>query len=158
MLSEAIAKLDDKKYEEAKALLEALVNESPDNPEINFYCGAVNDSMGLEQMAIPYYRQALENEIEGDLREAAYIQLGSSFRCIGEYEFAREVFSKGLEEYPANPAMKVFYAMTLYNMGDHKESFTLMLKTLVSDSSHEWIKKYERALNFYSEDIDGVWK
>ncbi|WP_421380146.1 tetratricopeptide repeat protein [Bacillus salacetis] len=158
MLSKAVSKLENKQYEEAKVLLETLVNESPEDPEINFYCGAANDSLGFEKLAIPYYRRALENGISGELREAAYIQLGSSYRCIGEYQFARDALAEGLDEFPHNPALKVFYALTLYNMGEHKESFTLMLKTLVPDSSNDWIKKYERALAFYSEDIDEVWK
>jgi tetratricopeptide (TPR) repeat protein len=158
MLREAISKMDDGKYEEAKVMLENLVNESSEDPEVNFYCGAVNDSMGFEKIAIPYYRRALENGIQGEMREAAFIQLGSSYRCIGEYQFASDVLTKGLAEFPHNPALKVFYALTLYNMGEHKDSVTLMLKTLVSDASNDWIKKYERAIAFYSEDIDGIWE
>ncbi|WP_409251499.1 tetratricopeptide repeat protein [Bacillus sp. SCS-153A] len=158
MLSEAMDKLNKKEYEEAKVLLEKLVSESPEDPRVNFYCGAVNDSMGFESMAIPYYRRALENGIKGEMREAAFIQLGSSYRCIGEYPFARDVLKDGLAEFPDNPALNVFYSMTLYNLGEHKESFTLLLKTLNSNSSDKWLKKYGKALAFYSEDIDGVWK
>jgi tetratricopeptide (TPR) repeat protein len=151
-------KIRNKEYEEAIVMLEKLVTESPDDPEINFQCGAVNDALGAEAIAIPYYRRALENGVEGEVREAAFIQLGSSYRCIGEYRFARDVLEKGLTEFPENSALKVFYAMILYNMGDHKESLTLMLTTVLSSSSDQWIQKYEKALRFYSQDIDGVWR
>ncbi|WP_044023008.1 tetratricopeptide repeat protein [Bacillus sp. SG-1] len=158
MLSEALSKMVSKDYKEAKVMFETLVNDSPEDPLINFYCGSVNDALGLEKAAIPFYRRALENGVTGEIREAAFIQLGSSYRCIGEYPLAKDVLTNGLAEFPDNPALKVFYAMTLYNMGEHKESFTLMLKTLMSNSSDEWLKKYDKALRFYSEDIDGVWE
>lgn len=158
MLSEALSKMVSKDYKEAKVMFETLVNESPEDPLINFHCGSVNDALGLERVAIPFYRRALENGITGEKREAAFIQLGSSYRCIGEYHFAKDVLTNGLSEFPDNPALKVFYAMTLYNMGEHKESFTLMLNTLISNSSDEWLKKYEKALRFYSENIDRVWE
>ncbi|MGM0844099.1 MAG: tetratricopeptide repeat protein [Bacillota bacterium] len=158
MLSEAITKLKNKKYEEAKVMLEQLVQLSPEDPEINFYLASANDALGLEKSAIPYYRRAIENGIQGERREAAYIQLGSSYRCIGEYHLAKEVLCTGMEQFPKNPALKVFYAMTLYNLGDHKESFTLLLNTLINSSGDEWLKKYEKALKFYGEDIDGEWE
>ncbi|RIW37769.1 hypothetical protein D3H55_03645 [Bacillus salacetis] len=150
--------MSNKEYDEAKVMLEAMINDSPEDPVINYHCAAVNDALGYETKAIPYYRRALENGVSGDLREAAYIQLGSSYRCIGEYDFAGEVLEKGLSEFPENPAMKVFYNMTLYNKGDHKKAFTNMLADLVSGSSEEWIRKYEKALRFYSEDVDKVWR
>jgi tetratricopeptide (TPR) repeat protein len=158
MLKKAIALMDEREYETAKELLETLVQQEPEDPEANFYCGAVNDSMGLETTAIPYYRRAIENGISGFNREAAFIQLGSSYRCIGEYQLAKETLQKGREEFPENQAMKVFYAMTLYNLEEHKDSFTLLLNTLLTSSSDKWINNYERALTFYSEDIEGVWK
>ncbi|WP_456273899.1 tetratricopeptide repeat protein [Bacillus sp. AK031] len=158
MLAKAKALLDEKKYETAKELLENIFLQHPEDPEANFYCGAVNDSLGLETAAIPFYRRAIENGISGFNREAAFIQLGSSYRCIGEYQLANETLQKGIEEFPDNQAMKVFHAMTLYNLDEHKESFSLLLTTLITSSSDEWIKNYKRALTFYSEDIDEVWK
>ncbi|WP_252183239.1 tetratricopeptide repeat protein [Rossellomorea vietnamensis] len=157
MLNEAISKLENKDYEEAKMILEKLVLQSPEDPEVNFHLASVNDSMGLETSAIPYYRRAIENGIQGERLEAAFIQLGSSYRCIGEYQFAKDVLSTGMEKFPNNPALKAFYAMTLYNLGEHKESVTLLIKTLITSSDDEWLKRYEAALKFYSEDIDGVW-
>jgi tetratricopeptide (TPR) repeat protein len=157
MLNDAITKLENREYEEAKVMLEKLVQQSPEDPEVQFYLASANDSLGFETRAIPYYRSAIENGIQGEKLEAAFIQLGSSYRCIGEYQYAKDVLSTGMEQFPNNPALKAFYAMTLYNLGEHKESVTLLIKTLITSSDDEWLKKYEVALKFYSEDIDGVW-
>ncbi|TYS19605.1 tetratricopeptide repeat protein [Rossellomorea vietnamensis] len=157
MLNEAITKLENREYEEAKVMLEKCVQQTPEDPQVNFYLASANDSMGLETNAIPHYRRAIENGIQGEKLEAAFIQLGSSYRCLGEYQYAKDVLSAGLEQFPENPALKLFYAMTLYNLGEHKESVTLLLNTLITSADNEWLKRYEKALKFYSEDIDGVW-
>ncbi|TYS01021.1 tetratricopeptide repeat protein [Rossellomorea vietnamensis] len=150
--------MENKDYEEAKRILEKMVLDSPEDPEVSFHLASVNDSMGEETSAIPYYRRAIENGIEGERLEAAYIQLGSSYRCIGEYQYAKDVLSTGMEQFPSNPAMKAFYALTLYNLGEHKNSVSLLLNTLITSSDDEWLKKYDKALKFYGEDLDGVWK
>ncbi|WP_374049822.1 tetratricopeptide repeat protein [Neobacillus sp. PS3-34] len=54
--------------------------------------------------------------ISGENRERTYIQLGSTYRCIGEYKKALELLKKGLNEFPCNNGIKIFYAMTLHNL------------------------------------------
>jgi tetratricopeptide (TPR) repeat protein len=157
VLSEALQLIENKQFDEARIILLELIDQFPDDAEINFYCASTHDSLGLEREAIPYYEKAISFGIEGELRERAFVQLGSSYRCIGEYQKAAYVLEKGLEEFPNNLALQTFLAMALYNLKEEKKSVSILLNVLVTSSSDQWIKRYGRALKFYSENLDETW-
>lgn len=152
-ITTAIKLYSENKNEEAREILMKLVAENPDDSLINFYCGCVYDSMGLEHNAAPFYEIALANGISNKEREQAYIQLGSTYRCIGQFSKALNVLEKGIKEFPDNNGIKVFYAMTLHNLNRHSEATSIFIQ-LLSTSSDPWITSYKRALSFYSEHID----
>ncbi|UJL47358.1 tetratricopeptide repeat protein [Virgibacillus sp. NKC19-16] len=157
MLNKARELIENEEFEKAQEILLPILNSNPDNAEGNHYFAETFDRQGLESEAIPYYENALANNIEGELREAAYVQLGSSYRCIGEYEKAEEILSKGLEEFPDNSAIKAFLAMVMYNLGKEKAAVTILLQTLAGSSDDPWLKNYERAIKFYAEKLDETW-
>ena len=54
-------------------------------------------------------------------------------------------------------AMEVFYAMTLYNLKEHSKAMEILLNIIVQTSLDEGIKKYKKAIEFYSDKLDEVW-
>ncbi|MBO8178779.1 MAG: tetratricopeptide repeat protein [Bacillus sp. (in: Bacteria)] len=157
MLYEVKKLLENNEFEKARTTLLKLLEKQPDHPELNFYCASAHDALGIEREAIPYYEQALVCQIEGELREATYVQLGSSYRCIGEYEKAKQVFKKGIKEFPTNLALQTFIALTLYNLEEHSEAVSTLLKVCIHSSDDKWIFKYRTALQYYGEHLDETW-
>ncbi|WP_257009888.1 tetratricopeptide repeat protein [Evansella halocellulosilytica] len=157
MLHKARRLIEENKNEEAKQLLLDLTKEYPNDKQVHFHCAEVHDGLGLEREAITHYEKALALGILGEERERAFIQLGSSLRCIGQYDEAMNILKAGLKEFPENRALHVFLAMTFYNVNDHKLAVETLLSELIETSSDQWINKYSRALTFYSENLDKTW-
>ncbi|GEN52715.1 tetratricopeptide repeat protein [Halobacillus faecis] len=142
-----------------KARLEALdqLQHEEKSAVLNYLCAFSHDAQGMEREAIPFYEKAIEQGIQGDRRTQAYIQLGSSLRCTGKYQEAREVLEKGAREFPGNPAIQVFHAMALYNLEQSPEAVKQLLAVLGSHADSPWIKKYRKAICFYAGHLDQTW-
>jgi len=64
---------------------------------------------------------------------------------------------KGIENFPENNAMKTFYAMTLYNVGKHREAMEILLTSLAYTTNDSEILSYKRAIEFYTDKLDKTW-
>ena len=146
------------KHKESNELLIRLVDQYPDDAFINYQCAWSFDVLGLESKAVPYYEKAIQLGLSGKDLEGAIIGLGSTYRTLGEYEKSRDVFQKGIDLYPNNEAIKVFYAMTLYNLQEHGRAMELLLNSLISTTKNEEILDYQKAIGFYSDILDQTWK
>lgn len=144
------------KFEDAFAALNVVLQTDPQNPDIHYQMAWTCDASGDERRAVGYYEAALTNGLKDD-RKGAYLGLGSTYRCLGEYQKSAEVFQRALAEYPDDRALSVFQSLTLYNLGDSKAAVTSLLRQLIETTSSEDIKAYERALAFYAQDIDKSW-
>lgn len=60
-------------------------------------------------------------------------------------------------KFPSNNALKVFYAMVLYNLKETSESMEILLQLLASTSNDKDIKEYSKALVYYSDKLDQTW-
>ena len=145
------------RHEEARQLLVKLAAEFPTNPVVQYKTACVHDFVGLEREAIPYYHAAIENDLpEADLR-AAYLGLGSTYRTLGQYAESKKILLEGLSHFPEANEMKIFLAMTLFNLGENHEAVSSLLKVIVETTSDEEIKNFERAIQFYAEDLNKKW-
>lgn len=157
MLNEATQLINERKYEEAQKFLRKLIEAHPNHPEVNFYYATTQDALGMEREAIPYYHKALNHGIKGELRQQTYFQLGSSYRCIGEYQKAADILEEGLMNFSDNLALKTLLAMVRYHTDDEKEAVSMLLEVIVYSSSDPWIQKYRRALSYYADRLDEKW-
>lgn len=89
--------------------------------------------------------------------ERAILGLGSTYRTLGKYEKSQEIFLKGIELFPNNRAIQVFYSMTLYNLNEHNKVMELLLNCLIETTSDQDILGYKKAINFYYDKLDKVW-
>lgn len=86
--------------------------------------------MGKESEAVPFYVKAIANGLAGEDRKGAMFGLGSTYRCLGEYPKSLEVFDLAVKEFAEDRSLKVFRAITLYNLGKAEESVGELLVQL----------------------------
>ena len=158
ILEKAIQLRKDNKPEEALSLLKELDLNYPKNPEVNYQIAWTCDFMGKEKEAVPYYKNAIEFGLKGDELKGAYLRLGSTLRCPGEYKDSLNVFNEALTKFPNERPLKVFKALTLYNLEDYQSSIHELLTQLLDTTSDENIKVYEKALRFYSDKLNDTWR
>lgn len=142
---------------ESNEILINLADEYPDNSTINYQCACSFDVMGLEKQAVPYYEKSILIGLPDKDIQGAFLGLGSTYRTLGQYEKSKEVFEKGLAKFTDYKAMKVFYAMILYNLNVHSKAMEILLTNLAETSSDENIKGYKKAIQFYSDKLDEIW-
>ena len=145
-------------HEEARELLVQLAAEFPTNPVVQYKTACVYDFLGREREAIPYYHAAIENDLpETDLR-GAYLGLGSTYRTLGQYADAKKILLEGLNRFPEASEMKIFLAMALYNLGEHHEAVSSLVKLVAETTTDENVWNYQRAILFYADDMDRKWE
>ncbi len=127
------------KNEESNDLLIQLAKEFPDNASINYQCGWSFDLVGDESKAVFFYENAINMGLSSEELEGAILKLGSTYRTLGEYQKSKDVLIKGIELFPNNRAIQVFYAMTLYNLKKHEKAMELLLKVLINTTENEEI-------------------
>lgn len=144
------------RYEEALQSALGALASSPQNPQLLYNVASLYDCLGLEQQAIPFYQAAINHQLNGqDLRDA-YLGLGSTYRALGRYQESLETFDTGLRLFPNASEIRMFRAMTLYNLGHAKEAVAQLLILLMNSNSSEEIIRYKKAITFYSDDLDRI--
>ena len=83
--------------------------------------------------------------------------MGSTYRCVGEYHKAIEIFRQALTLFPDGHELKVFLAMAYYNIHEHAKAMELLLNSLAETSGDEGILRYQRAIRFYSDKLNQIW-
>jgi len=116
------------------------------------------DFMGKESEAAPFYETAISNGLSGEELRGAFLGLGSTYRCLGEYQKSLGTFDKAIKEFPSDRSLKTFRALILYNLGKFSSSVEELLTQLIDTTSDENIKAYEKALRFYSDKLDQTWE
>lgn len=87
----------------------------------------------------------------------AFLGMGSTYRCIGEYQKAKETFETALEIFPDGNEFKVFLSMVYYNLKEHSKAMEILLNTIVATSKDENVTQYQRAIQFYADKLDETW-
>ncbi|MFD0048030.1 tetratricopeptide repeat protein [Actinomycetes bacterium NPDC127524] len=146
------------KHKESNKLLMKLVQEFPDDAAINYQYAWSFDLLGEESKAAPFYEHAIKLGLSSKDLEGALLGLGSTYRTLGEYEKSKSTFLKGIELFPNNKAIQIFYSMTLYNLNEHSKAMELLLKCLTDTTTDDEILGYKKAIDFYSDKLDEIWE
>nr|WP_041822410.1 tetratricopeptide repeat protein [Alkalihalophilus pseudofirmus] len=157
-IKKAISYRQNHEYKASNMLLLELVRQHPDHAMINYQCAWSYDILGEESLAVPYYKKAITLGLPKDELQGAYLRLGSTYRTLGLYDESKETLKEGISKFPHNKALQTFYAMTLYNLNEHSKAVDLLLNCLVQTTSDPEIKLYKKAIEFYSDKLDHVWK
>ncbi|MGR3763344.1 tetratricopeptide repeat protein [Rossellomorea sp. NS-SX7] len=138
-------------------LFKKMIEEDPLNGHLHYQSAWSHDALGKESEAIPYYKKALELGLNESDLQGAYVGLGSTFRTLGQYENAKKILNEGMERFPENNALKLFYSMTLHNVKEHSEAMEILLNLLAETSSDHTIQSYHKAIKFYAGQLDMIW-
>ncbi len=142
------------KVDEALKIVLNLLKEDPDDSCLNYQCACCYDLLGEEVLSTGYYEKAIENKLEGDDLEGAYLGLGSTYRFVGKYEESKKLLEEAILKFPDNLEFEVFYGMTLYNLKKYEKAMEIMLRIIAETSSNENIKKCKAAILYYSNKLD----
>lgn len=142
------------RHEEARKEFVRLATLTPDDAIVLYETACAHDRLGLEAEAIPYYVAAIEAGLDGRELRGAYLGLGSSYRALGHYEESLTTFADGLRRFPDAQELRVFRAMTLYNVGRFHDSVASLLDVIAGTSNDSEIRSYERAIRFYAKNLD----
>ena len=146
------------KLHDSNDLLLKNYPNDPENAYLNYQIAWSFDVLGKESQAVPYYERAIQLGLaESDLEEA-YLGLGSTYRALGNYQKAEQVLREAQDKFPINNALKVFYAMVLFNLKEYNSSNKILLELLAETSSDQKIKDYHEAIVFYADKIYQTWK
>jgi tetratricopeptide (TPR) repeat protein len=157
LLAEAVRQRQQGQAEEARALLLELSQRYPGDAEVAYQTAWAHDTLGLEAEAVPFYERSLAvGELSATDRAGAFLGLGSTYRALGRYTESTATLRRGCAEFPDDRALDVFLAMTLYNLGEARESCSLLLKLLAATSADEQVRRYRRAIEFYADDLDAT--
>ncbi len=156
-LEQVLTLRENGQLKEANQLMVALVKEEPENAYYQFQCAWTYDSLGQEKEAVSHYEKAIQLGLEPAILVDAYLGLGSKYRTLGLYEQAKRTLEQAMHKFPEAEHVKVFYAMTLYNLGEHAKSMEILLNTLVITTNHQGIKDYKKAIHYYSDKLDQIW-
>lgn len=156
-LLKAIQFRKDNKPDEAIIILLELLKTNPNDPTINYQMAWTCDFMGKESEAVPFYEKAISNGLSGDDRKGAMLGLGSTYRCLGEYQKSLKVFDQAINEFEGDRSLRVFRALTLHNLGKSEDAVGQLLIQLLDTTSDHSIKAYDKALRFYSDKLSEKW-
>lgn len=146
------------KFQDSNDLLLKIYPINPENAYLNYQIAWSFDVLGKESQAVPYYERAIQLGLtEPDLEEA-YLGLGSTYRALGNYQKAEQVLSEAQDKFPTNNALKVFYAMALFNLQQYSQSNQILLELLAQTLSDQNIRDYHKAIAFYADKMNQTWE
>jgi tetratricopeptide (TPR) repeat protein len=153
LLKQAIQMRTEQRFAEAERILQSLLAEDPANGIVAYHMAWLCDNQGREHEAISFYARALEGTLSGEDRRGAMLGLGSSYRCIGEYERSVEILDKATHEFEAHAEFVVFRALALRKLNRNDEAFAIILRQLALTTGDERLAKYKRALLECADEI-----
>ncbi|WP_422092099.1 tetratricopeptide repeat protein [Tenacibaculum ovolyticum] len=153
-LNKAIELRSQKNYSNSEKIFIELINDYPKNAKIYYHYAWLCDNMEREIEARPKYEKALELGLNGEDLKGCYLGLGSTYRCIGEYEKSITLFNIAIKKFPLNNEYKVFKAMALYNVENHQEAMNLLLNVVAKTSIDKGIQEYQKAIEYYSDKLE----
>lgn len=150
-LADAWASIDQLSDEQFLALIERLTAELPTDSGVGLFERAASlDSTGHADLAVPLYRQALQQGLTGERRRRAVIQLASSLRNLGQPEESITLLTTELDAGAdhLDDAVRAFLALALVDAGRAREATALALEALARH-----LPRYQRSLANYARHL-----
>lgn len=142
------ASIDEQTEEDFRALIDGLVAELPEGSPVGlFERAAAFDSTGHSDLAVPLYRQALDQGLTGERRRRAVIQMASSLRNLGQAEESVKLLTAEMEAGSdrLDDAVRGFLALALVDVSREREAVSLALRALAPH-----LPRYQRSLGNYA--------
>lgn len=106
--------LEQKRYDEARGLLDHVAATQPGSSEAHLNLGIVHDQLGQTDLAALQYQEAIRLQ---PANPEPYLNLGEMYRRLGKDQQAQAAFEQGLKAAPDNPALTINLAGLLLQSG-----------------------------------------
>src|SRR5262249_26171223 len=145
--------------EQAQQLLLELRAEFPAEAHGALQTPWVHDPMGLEAEAVPHYQAAIAaaGDLADDELRSALLGLGSTYRTLGQDVESDRTLRQGIARFPDFRPLRVFHALTAYNLGQSRDAVEQLLKLLLGATSAAQNLRYRQSLGEYAADLDRSW-
>ncbi|WP_017186548.1 tetratricopeptide repeat protein [Alkalibacillus haloalkaliphilus] len=151
---EAFRLKEERKFSEAQPIFAELTQSHSDDHHILIAAAYVHEQMEMFPQAITFYQQALDFELNEEERKEVLLRLGISYRAVGLYDKAKETLEVGMSEYPSYNPMYVYFAFTLYNLGDYDLAMEIMAQKLLETTNDDDLVKQQQLIEFYASSLD----
>ncbi|MCL1699515.1 tetratricopeptide repeat protein [Lysinibacillus sp. Bpr_S20] len=142
------------KLQESKEMFLTLLSIDPLNPSLHYQCARSFDILAEETKAMPFYEQAIELGLTDCELEDAFIKLGSIYRTHERFLEAKKLYQEAMRKFPKKEQMKIFYAMALYNLGDHADAMGFLIGNLAFTTTNQDILKHYRTITYLGSRLD----
>lgn len=153
-INKAIKLRENGDLKESNKMFSELIKNYPDNAYVNYQYAWSCDVLGTEKEAVIFYERAISLGLTGKDLEEAFLGIGSTYRALGEYEDSKRIFQKGIDLFPENKAIQVFYSMTLYNLKEYSAAMEILLSCLTETTVDADIINFKKAITFYSDKLN----
>lgn len=134
----------------------SFIKQFPDCADLNYKAACLCDRYRTEAEAIPFYIRSLALGLDKAQLPGAYLGFASTYRSLGKYEEAKEIFEKAILEFPEYRPFYTFLALTEFNLGQPDKAMKLLLDQLIETTGDVEILSYKRALDFYSTRLNEI--
>ncbi|MDM5248025.1 tetratricopeptide repeat protein [Lysinibacillus sp. G4S2] len=142
------------KLQESKQMFLTLLSNDQLNPSLHYECARSFDILAEETKAMPFYEQAIELGLTDEELEDAYVKLGCIYRTHELFLEAKKLFQEAFRKFPKKEQMKIFYAMALYNVGEHAEAMGFLIDNIAYTTTNQDILKYYRTITYLGHRLD----
>jgi tetratricopeptide (TPR) repeat protein len=129
------------------AFFEELLAQHPDHSILTYEVAGAYDTAGEEAKAKAHYQRALELGIEGDPLRRCLCQYGSTLRWLGELDESLAILERARSGFPESESVRVFYALTLNELGRADEAVGLLLGIVAQHGEVTDLGRYATGLH-----------
>lgn len=168
ILNEAVGLVTGGRLQEAEALLDRLLCQFPDEPEVMSILGAVYSKMGKDGTAMAILSRAVELQEENSIRNGGtWSNLGAVLKRHNHYEPARLAYETAIDMMPDHSGFYANYAGSYINMGNPEKAEELcrtgiskenFINIAGDDSDHNLIRHHLSLALLEQGKWDEAWK
>jgi Flp pilus assembly protein TadD len=148
------ALLESGNVEEYLAEVIAMTTTEPDNVAVRMEAAYACDKFGTETEAVVHYDAAWKLGIPDTDRREFMLGYGSTLRNVGRLEESLAILGEAVGEFPDDPALRAFLALSLHSSGENQAAIaTLLGVALDLAAGTDKLDGYDRALSFYHQQL-----
>lgn len=118
---------------EFRSKMRTLADELPEGHTVAaFELASAYDATDLGERAVPLYRQALDDGLDGERRRQAVVQLASTLRALGHPQAGADMLlaERGKTSDHLDDVVTAFLALAFVDLGREREAAALALGAL----------------------------
>jgi len=152
-MKKAMAVREAADLEGALELFHDLFQDYPGEALIPYQIARTLELLAQDKKALPFYAQALELGLKGELRKQVLIGLGSAYRLEKKLDQSLELLERAREEFPDSKEIDLFLALTFYARKEYQKSTSLLLEHIAQTTTEPNVLSYQEALQFFARTL-----